>query len=227
MSNMDELIEKIKEIMINVSTGTVLIQDINDAYKRCYKELDELYSINGIKNPNDFSDLWEFYNYWSKKLPGYASRRAYVIALYKKAKSKGKAKLKLKGFSYVSPSRISELKQIKSNDYDLTKLVQYCKELNTAFDSESYLSVAMLLRSIINHIPPIFGFTKFNEVVNSYKGTKSFKDSISKLESSSRSIADSYLHTLIRKKEVLPNSNQVDFSNDLDVLLSEIVRILK
>ena len=47
------------------------------------------------------------------------------------------------------------------------------------------------------------------------------------LDSSSRKIADAFLHTQIRSKEVLPNSTQIDFSNDLDVLLSEIYRTLK
>ena len=47
------------------------------------------------------------------------------------------------------------------------------------------------------------------------------------LNNSSRKISDSHLHTQIRKKEVLPNSNQVDFTNDLDVLLAEIYRVLK
>lgn len=47
------------------------------------------------------------------------------------------------------------------------------------------------------------------------------------LQKSSRKIADSHLHIMIRKKEVLPNATQVDFKNDLDRLLGEIVRILK
>ena len=46
------------------------------------------------------------------------------------------------------------------------------------------------------------------------------------LDTSSRKIANAHLHTQIRKKEILPNQTQVDFSNDIDVLLSEIVRIL-
>jgi hypothetical protein len=89
-----------------------------------------------------------------------------------------------------------------------------------------YLSTAMLIRAIIDHVPPIFEKNSFTEVVNNYGG-KSFKDSMKNLENSSRKIADAYLHTQIRNKEVLPNSNQVDFSNDLDVLLAEIFRILK
>ena len=47
------------------------------------------------------------------------------------------------------------------------------------------------------------------------------------LQNSSRKIADSNLHTLIRGKESLPSQIQVNFSNDVDVLLAEIIRVLK
>ena len=47
------------------------------------------------------------------------------------------------------------------------------------------------------------------------------------LDKALRKIADSYLHLPIRRKEILPNQNQVNFSADLDVLLAEIVRQLK
>lgn len=36
----------------------------------------------------------------------------------------------------------------------------------------------------------------------------------------------SLLHQQIRKREVVPNRTQVNFSNDLDVLLGEIIRKL-
>ena len=128
--------------------------------------------------------------------------------------------------SYVSKSRIKELEDIDSQ-YDLSRLTKLCKELNLAFSFEMYHATGMLVRSIIDHIPPIFNCKKFNEVANNYKGTKSFKKSMKYLNNSSRNIADSYLHTPIREKENLPVRKQIDFSNDLDVLLEEICRILK
>jgi hypothetical protein len=86
----------------------------------------------------------------------------------------------------------------------------------------------MLGRSLLNHVPPIFGFTSFNEVENNYAGAgKSFKNSIKDLNNTLRNIADRYLHNPIRNKESLPNENQVNFSQNLDVLLEEIYRILK
>jgi hypothetical protein len=84
----------------------------------------------------------------------------------------------------------------------------------------------MLLRAIIDHIPPIFGFSNFSEITNNYSGSKSFKDDMKKLSESCRKIADMYLHVQIRSKESLPNNTQVDFSNELDVLLAEMIRII-
>lgn len=223
---MNDLIEKIKTIMTDVATGQAKIQDTNDEYKKLFRELDDIFSSTNQKNPNGFSDLWEFYSFWKKKKMGtYAERRSYVIELYKNIKPK-KQIAKSGDYNFVNQNRIKELKTIKNDDFDITKLIRFCEELNSAFSLENFLSTAMLVRAIADHIPPIFGKTSFTEVANNH-GSKSFKESMKNLDNSSRKISDSHLHTQIRKKEVLPNSNQVDFSNDLDVLLAEIYRVLK
>ena len=98
-------------------------------------------------------------------------------------------------------------------------------ELDSAFEAKNYISVILLVRAILDHISPIFDFDTFPELANNYKGAKSFKESMLNLENSSRKIADTYLHVKIRSKETLPNSTQINFSNDLDVLLAEIIRI--
>jgi hypothetical protein len=128
---------------------------------------------------------------------------------------------------YVNQDRIKKLASISSVKFDLSKLVQLCKELNSCHREGNCFAIIMLCRSIIDHVPPVFGCNNFNEVVNNYRSPKSFKESAKKLNESSRNIADQHLHTMIRNRESLPNMTQVDFSNDLDVLLSEIVRILK
>lgn len=127
---------------------------------------------------------------------------------------------------YVHQDRIDALKQIPSKQFDLTKLIQFCNELNSCRRDGNLCAVIMLCRAIIDHVPPIFGVRTFNEVANNYAGSRSFKESMGRLNSSSRNIADQHLHTPIRNSEVLPTITQVDFSNDLDVLLSEAVRIL-
>jgi len=135
--------------------------------------------------------------------------------------------LKNEKLKYIDISRIQEINKIQNNDFDLSKLLKTCDEINICHTNQCYLSLIMLVRSLIDHIPPIFGMSSFSQVTNNYSGTKSFKESMEHLSSSSRKIADQYLHSQIRKKESLPTKTQVDFSNDIDVLLAEIIRILK
>jgi hypothetical protein len=56
---------------------------------------------------------------------------------------------------------------------------------------------------------------------------KLFKDTMQPLEAAARKVADAHLHTPIRKSETLPVAQQVNFASELDVLLSEIVRITR
>lgn len=131
-------------------------------------------------------------------------------------------------YEYISHERLAELRALHPADYDLRKLIRLCEEINTNFRNECWFAVATLTRALIDHVPPIFGQNTFVEMANNYSGGgKSFKSSMQHLQRSSRSIADSYLHTPIRKNESLPMATQVNFAPDLDVLLEEIVRVLR
>ncbi len=126
---------------------------------------------------------------------------------------------------YIESTRILALSELKSEKYDLSKMVKMCKELNDNYSLNNYLACGMLIRAILDHVPPIFDKKTFTEVANNY-GTKSFRDIVLPLEDTARKISDSYLHNPIRKKELLPNKTQVSFQPNMDVLLSEVVRIL-
>jgi hypothetical protein len=129
---------------------------------------------------------------------------------------------------FVDPERIVQLSKIKNKNFDLIKLVQLCKELNDVSVGANHFSSSYLVRTIIDHVPPVFGVSNFNEVANNYTGgTRSFKKSMLNLNTSLRNIADNNIHSQIRDKEILPTPVQSDFTPDLDLLLSEIVRILK
>jgi hypothetical protein len=128
---------------------------------------------------------------------------------------------------YVDPARIEELEQIESDDFDVSRLVCLCEELNDCYQQQCHHAVAMLTRAVIDHVPPIFKCDKFSEVANNYgEGSKSFKEAMQQLENMSRKIADAHLHTHIRRRETLPNHRQVDFASAIDVLLGEVVRRL-
>lgn len=127
---------------------------------------------------------------------------------------------------YVSLPRIEELRAIPSTPWDLKRLIRLCEEINSSFANGNLLATGMLLRAVADHVPPIFGVKSFNEYANSVAG-KSHKETMQHLQNSLRSIADSFLHDHIRSKEVLPTESRVDFRQDLDVLLGEIVRTLR
>jgi hypothetical protein len=74
-------------------------------------------------------------------------------------------------------------------------------------------------------VPPVFGLRTFAEVANNYSGGgKSFKETMQHLENASRRVANAHLHMPIRNSETLPNPQQINCGQQLDVLLAEIVR---
>ena len=136
---------------------------------------------------------------------------------------------------FINESRLQELKDISSkpSKFDFSKLIKLCEELNSNYSNGNYYATAMLTRAIMDHVPRIF-FNKsvnnpcesFNQVVNNYSGSQSFKGAMEKLNSQ-KHISHGFLHEPIRMTESLPNANQVNCSQLLDTLLGEIVRILK
>jgi hypothetical protein len=132
----------------------------------------------------------------------------------------------IKEHFYVDQRRLEELRAAQSDKWDLKRLIRMCEELNSSYEDGSYIACSMLVRSIVDHVPPIFGKQLFAEVASNYAGSKSFRASMFQLDRSLRNLADGNLHTHIRRTESLPTETQVRFWADLDKLLEEIVRIL-
>jgi len=123
---------------------------------------------------------------------------------------------------FIDSSIIEQLNQIKNSKFDLTKVIRFCEELNNSFSVGNYLASTLLLRAIINHVPPIFGHTTFSQVVS--QASKSRKELFKLLEESARPVADLHTHDIIRHKEILPTKNQLEpFKPSLEFLLQEIV----
>jgi hypothetical protein len=134
----------------------------------------------------------------------------------------------LDGFTIIADSRLVELRALSSSAFNFKKLARLCEEINSSYGQKCFFATAMLIRGLLDHVPPVFGFKTFTEVANNYAGGgKSFKEAMQHLDSTSRKVADSHLHMPIRKSETLPTAQQVNCGQQLDVLLSEIVRITK
>lgn len=139
-------VERIKEIMAEVATGNTQIQDINVEYKDIYKELNSYCLLNNLNNPNPHTDLWEFYAYWKENLPSYASRRDYIIKLYRDF---GSPKISEKSLSVVFDKYFDDIENIiKPYNKKVSKHLATIKQLLQP-DDPNYESIAQLLRTIV------------------------------------------------------------------------------
>ncbi|MGL1958762.1 MAG: hypothetical protein OCD00_15780 [Colwellia sp.] len=171
-----------------------------------------------LKSKNNFDDQLSFRHHelsQESSFLGESLNTEYVAALTSKK-------------VFVDSKRITALEELNHQflDYDLSKVIQICHEMNNTYTCESYYALASLQRMLIDHIPPLFSFKSFAEVASQY-GSKSFKKHMTHLDKSLRNISDSYLHQHIRKIESIPTEVSVNFSNAIDELLGEITRYVK
>lgn len=128
--------------------------------------------------------------------------------------------------AYVDKNTLLRLNKIESKNFDLSRLISFCNELDDNYSLENYHSCAMLLRAILDHIPPVFNKKSFEDVCAQHGG-KSFKDIIRPLNETAKKIGDDYLHTQINKKVLAVTKTQVSFQANLDTLLNEVAAILE
>jgi hypothetical protein len=122
---------------------------------------------------------------WLAEVPRIVNqlRDARPVRIQADAQALGRREIKLQTIAraYVDPDRIEQLQRISNQKFDLTKLVRLCEEINVCFAGECYFAIAMIVRSMLDHVPPIFDCGKFSELANNYGGTKSFKESMKNL----------------------------------------------
>ena len=129
--------------------------------------------------------------------------------------------------TYIDLSMISTLNSLKHKSWDFLRLTELCRELNIVAGNGCHMATAMIVRAIVDHVPPVLGCKNFSEVASSYSGTRSFKEHMANLDKSLRNVADGNLHTQIRQRETIPSPVQVDFRAAVGELLAEVIRIAK
>jgi hypothetical protein len=123
--------------------------------------------------------------------------------------------------AFLDPAIIAQLKSAKF-DLDLSKLVRFCEELNDTYRRGNYLACVLLIRAVMNHVPPIFGAHTFAQVVAS--SGKSVKAILTRLGDEARPIGDLHTHFLIRIREPLPTKHQVEpYKASFEILIQEIL----
>lgn len=77
------VMEKQSAMMVAVATGGPRIDQLNFEYKQTYGLAATELGRRGIKNPNPYADLWEWYGRWgSGDLPSWQSRRQFLAEMF-------------------------------------------------------------------------------------------------------------------------------------------------
>jgi hypothetical protein len=123
----------------------------------------------------------------------------------------------------VNPALIERLRAQVSSEFDLSLLSELCREINSSFSAGNNVATVLLMRAVLNYVPPVFGQDTFEQVA-AHCG-KSLKESFNTLETGLRKVADFHTHRRIDKLDSYPSPAQMEpFKPQFELLLQEVVR---
>lgn len=129
---------------------------------------------------------------------------------------------------YVERGIIDQLKSVENERWGgVDRLVRFCEELNACFTGGQLFAVTCLTRTILGYVVPLFRCKTFDQVAKLEFGSKELEEAVKCLDSSFRNVGNHYLGSPISQGGVLPSPRQVDFAEELNTLLAEVVRLLR
>lgn len=124
--------------------------------------------------------------------------------------------------AFLNADLLLALKALPAPKLDVSKLVKMCEELNDSNARGNYIAAALLIRAVMNHVPPIFGAKSFKEVIS--QSSRSVKAVLARLDDEARPIADLHNHMHIRKAEHVPSKNQIEpCKAPFEILIAEVI----
>ena len=127
------------------------------------------------------------------------------------------------GTAYVKQEIIESFVN-KQDTFNYKKLIRLLGELNYNFAAGYPYSSSMLIRGILDHIPPIFGHKSFEEVVNNYSWSKTDKKYMKSLLDFKKN-GDDTLHRQISIDADLMEMGDIPPSNRINRLLQECLKV--
>ena len=127
--------------------------------------------------------------------------------------------------SYISSNLVEKLvAAAKKSDYETTKLEAILDELNDASARNKAQSAHALVRTLLNHIAPLFGYNTFAEVANNQQWSRTEKKRIHEIETLFRFDADESLHSPISKRNTAVDMQSVGLiRRTVSVILEEAI----
>lgn len=103
---------------------------------------------------------------------------------------------------YIRKSIVKAIKK-GGREFNYKKLLALTKELNHNFKSKNTYSCLMLVRAILDHIPPLLSFTSFGQLVNNYPLFSQTDKAYAKTLLEKKNLLHDALHRQISKSEDL------------------------
>lgn len=124
--------------------------------------------------------------------------------------------------SIVDTQIIRCLELATSESFDFQLLARICKEINSCYFHGNIVATLLLMRAVLNYVPPVFRHSSFEQVV-AHSG-RSLKDSFTHLNEGLRKIADFHTHRRIGSRDLYPTIAQVEpFKPQFEQLLHEVL----
>jgi len=123
---------------------------------------------------------------------------------------------------FIETTIITNLGSMKNSYLDSSLLIRLCEEINSCYSHGNLIATCLLMRAVLNYIPPVFGQKSFSQVVASMN--RSLKENFKHLEDGLRKIADFHTHRTIRKSDKYPSCAQLDpYKPQFELLLQEVI----
>ena len=129
---------------------------------------------------------------------------------------------------FIEKERIDEIRNIQSPKFDTKKLLKILEEINDASVKWNFITIGVLCRVFIDHIPPIFWNAKnFWQVIAELrvKNDRSLKEIFETIQNF-KPISDLILHEQISQTVTLPNESILSIKPQFDRLLQEVIKKL-
>jgi hypothetical protein len=128
--------------------------------------------------------------------------------------------------SYVNKQIVDEIRAKQGQSrFEVTKLLGLIDELNDNYARRNTYASHMLLRAVLDHIPPALDCKDFAAVVNNYAWPRTDKRYIKRL-ADFRDQADDALHRQISAKPCVLDYDDMPASVCVDRLLQECAELL-
>ena len=125
--------------------------------------------------------------------------------------------------SYVDLDVLDQLRALDHPDWNLVKLIALLDELNDNFERRNQYACHALLRAILDHVSPIFGFRDFKVLANNHRWTSQIIKAYMRQLEDFKTQGHDALHSQVKASKDLLSMNDVPPPVRLNALLSELL----